>query len=53
MKYESEKKMLQLQQQLMFLRWRKCQTGYEEDPCRLETFQEHGRVSTCPEHKLD
>ena len=27
MKYESEKKMLQLQQQLMFLRWRKCQTG--------------------------
>ena len=27
MKQESEKKMLQLQQQLMFLRWRKCQTG--------------------------
>ena len=27
MKQDSERKMLQLQQQLMFLRWRKCQTG--------------------------
>ena len=50
-KQESEKKMLQLQQQLMFLRWRKVQTGAKmrqilADSKRFKTLDEASMLDT-------